>query len=393
MNCNEIKYYLNDYSKGILLDEIREEIHDHLSFCSNCGKTFNDLITIGSEVGSKKKNTQTRKEVCERAQKSNGKKGKVKKIVPKFFSFIPAKNTNTSFSNSNNNSQFRASENLNSKWFIISSIVSVIAFGIILAFMLFDRSPNTFGHVEKLSGYPVIESRVLTGQGIIKFGEKLITDSKSRVRLMVGTGSEIEIEPKSEIKIIETKTSEHRLILYKGQIAARTWVAPKLFSIKTPSAVVTDLGCKYDLSVDEQASTLIQVKSGWVLMEYKNRRVLLFAETKCLSDSSKGLGTPFSKDASSLFKESLYKVDFENSSKNELAVLLSEAKQKDLITLFHLLNRLDKESRGLIYDRISLLYKMPQRITREGIVHGDKDMMGRLWTELGLGSISIYHYL
>ena len=263
----------------------------------------------------------------------------------------------------------------------------------ILAFIIFDHSPSAFWSLEKLSGNPIIDSRVLTNQGIIKIGEKLITDSESRVRLKVGTGSEIDVQPKSEIQIIETKNSEHRLILSRGQIAARTWAAPKLFSVKTPSAIVTDLGSEYDLSVDHQASTSIKVKSGWVLMKYKNRRVLLCAETTCISDSSKGLGTPFSNEASSLFKESLYKLDFEINDKKELANLLSEANQKDLITLFHLLNRQDKESRGLIYDRISLLFKMPLRITHDGIVDGDKDMMGRLWTELGLGSISIYQYL
>jgi hypothetical protein len=392
MNCTDVKYYLNDYSKGILLDEIREEIHDHLSFCSNCGKTFNDLVTINSEVRIKKENIQPRKEAWERAQNRSGKNINIKRIIQKFFSFVPIKNTNTHFS-IHTNLKFKVPRNLSGKWFIISSIVSTIAFGIILAFVLFDSSPNTFGQVEKLSGYPIIESRVLTDQGIIKIGEKLITDSESRVRLKVGTGSEIDVQPKSEIQIIETKNLEYRLILSRGQIAARTWIAPKLFYIKTPSSVVTDLGCKYDLSVDEQASTLIQVKTGWVLMEYKNRRVLLCAETTCVSDSSKGLGVPIANEASFVFKESLNKLDFVNSSKNELAVILSEANQKDFITLFHLLKRLDNESRGMIYDRISLLFKMPQRITREGIVHGDKDMMGRLWTELGLGSISIYQYL
>ena len=76
-----------------------------------------------------------------------------------------------------------------------------------------------------------------------------------------------------------------------------------------------------------------------------------------------------------------------------MTALLYEARQKDLITLFHLLKRLDQESRGKIYDRISLLFKIPQRITREGIVNGNNDMMGRLWTELDLGSISIYQNL
>jgi hypothetical protein len=281
----------------------------------------------------------------------------------------------------------------NNKLFVIAGIISVLALGVILAFIVFDHSPGAFWSVEKVSGYPMIESHVLIDQGILKIGEKLFTDSKSRARMKVGSVGEIEIEPKSEIQIIETKNSEHKFILSRGQIAARTWVAPKLFSIKTPSATVIDLGCKYDLTVDERASTALHVESGWVLMEHKNRRALLCAGTMCISDSSKGVGTPFSNQASSLFKESLYKLDFVNSSKTELAVILSEAKQKDFITLFHLLKRLDNDSRGMIYDRISLLFKVPQRITREGIVHGNKDMMGRLWTELGLGSISIHHYL
>ena len=391
MNCVEVKYYLNDYSRGFLLDEVRVEIHEHLNWCNKCAKAFDDIITTSSMTGLKKIIVNPKEEELEKIQGKIEKNRPTKKLVPQIF---PASSKISSEADHIKNSlMLKANEIENNKLFVIAGIISVVALGVILAFIVFDHSPSAFWSVEKVSGYPMIESHVLIDQGILKIGEKLFTDSESRARLKVGLVGEIEIEPKSEIQIIETKTSEYRLILSKGQIAARTWVAPKLFSVKTSSSVVTDLGSKYDLSVDEQASTLIQVKSGWVLMEYKNRRILLCAETTCISDSSKGLGVPVSNEASSTFKESLYKLDFENSSKNELAILLSEAKKKDLITLFHLLKHLDNESRGMIYDRISLLFKMPQRITREGIVHGDKDMMGRLWTELGLGSISIYHYL
>lgn len=390
MKCAEVLYYLNDYSKGILLNEVRAEIHEHLNNCISCAKVFDEII-ISKESGKKKINVNPREESWERIKKVGEKTRSTKKIISRRF---PSDSTLSSETeNLKNNFLVKANEIENNKLFNIAAIISAIALGIILAFMIFNNSPASFWSVEKISGYPVIETKVLTGQGIIKIGEKLYTDSESRARLKVGVIGEIDIEPESEIKIIETKTSEYRLVLSKGKISARMWSAPKLFSIKTPSAVVKDLGCMYYLSVNNESSTLLQVKSGWVLMENKNAKSLLTTGASCYSEKSKGLGTPFSNDASNLFKESLHKLDFENGGKTDLEKVLSESRIADLISLFHLLKRLDQESRGIIYDRISYLFKMPQRITRDGIISGNKDMIARLWVELGLGSISMYQNL
>ncbi len=390
MNCSEVKYYLADYSKGLLLDEVRKEIHEHLNSCKNCAKVFDQTIAVNSKSGLKRAKVRHNKEVIEKIPIEGGKKRSIKNTVNKGFP-VPSKSAEVS--HLRNKLLLKTNEIENSKLFVIAGIISVIALGVIFALLVFDHSPNTFWSVEKISGYPVIESRILTDQGIIKVGEKLYTDSESRARLKVGTVGEIDVEPKSEISINETNSSEYKLLLSSGKISARTWSASKLFSITTPSATITDLGCMCYLSVDENGSTLLQVKSGWVLMENNYRKSLLPSGTSCSSDISKGLGTPFFNDASVKFKETLRMIDFENRITGDLPVLLYEARQKDLITLFHLLKRLDQESRGKIYDRISLLFKIPQRITREGIVNGDTDMMARLWTELDLGSISIYQNL
>jgi hypothetical protein len=292
-----------------------------------------------------------------------------------------------------NNYFIKANEIENNKLFNTAAIISALALGIILAFLIFDNSPSSFWSVEKIAGYPVIESTVLTDHGIIRIGEKLNTDSESKARLKVGVIGEIDIEPKSEIKIVESPSSEYRLVLSRGKISVRMWSAPKLFSIMTPSAVVKDLGCIYYLSVNEDSSTVLHVKSGWVLLENMNLKSLLPTGTSCYSKTLKEPGTPFADNASKLFKESLYKLDFEKGGKSELDTLLSESRKEDLISLFHLLKRLDQEFRGEIYDRMSFLFKMPQRITRNEIINGNKDMMGRLWVELGLGTISTYQYL
>lgn len=377
MNCIEVKYYLNDYAKGILLDEIRSEIHDHINECNSCAKDFDELITVRSKAGLKRKHFIRKKEFD----------GENTSDSPNSIAAISSdaaylKDTLT----------ITANEIDNNKLFSIAGIISSIGFGIILAFLIFDNSPSSFWTVEKISGYPVIESRVLTNQGIIKLGEKLITDSESRARIRVGDLGEIDIEPQTEIKIVETETSEYRMVLEKGKMSVRTSSAPKLFSIETISAHVVDLGCMYYLSVDENGTTTVQVKSGWVLMKNKNERVLIPENSIC-SATTNGIGVPVSIYASHAFKESVGNFNLLTGSLEELKKILQQANQNDLITLFHLIKRLDQESREKIFNRISTLTNVPPRVNRDGIINGDKDILGRLWVDLGLGSISMYQNL
>lgn len=390
MNCTDVKYYLDDYSKGILLDEIRAEIHEHLRYCKKCAKNYDDLITSNAKSAKKKKNIRSEKATRDEIQNAR-KTYRGKKITANNFPTISTLSDDTEYFK--NTLLVKANEINNSKLFVISGIISAIALGIVLAFFVFDHSPSVFWSVEKISGFPIIESQVLTDPGIIKVGERLVTDSESRARIRVGGIGEINVEPLSEIQIIETESSEYELLLTKGKISVITLLAPKLFSIETPSAIIKDFGSMYYVTVNDNSSTSVSVKSGWVKMENNDRRALLSSGTTCFSAPSIGPGIPVAEGATDLFKESLYKLDFENGGDAELSTLLSESRQKDLISLFHLLKQLFPESRGKIYDRISFLFKMPQRITREGIVNGDKDMLARLWTELGAGSISMYQNL
>jgi hypothetical protein len=391
MHCNEVKYYLHDYSRGILLNEFRTEIHEHLNYCKNCAKALDDLISSSSSIKVKKKNTRQNEKILEKVQRENGKSDSTKKFIPKVFSSVST--ISSEADNLKNTLLLKTNEIENNKLFVAAGIISIISLGVIVALLIFNNSSTSFWLVEKVSGKPKIGTNILADQGILLVGERLTTNSKSRARLKIGSEGEIDVEPNTEIHFIETKTFEHRLILSKGQIAARTWIKPKTYSIETPSAIITDLGCDYDLVVNDRASTSLHVESGWVQMKYKNTKALLCAGTMCISDSIKGVGTPFFKDATKLFKESLYRLDISSNNKSELITILSEASPNDLISLFNLLKRLDRESRAKIFDRISSLYKIPKGITREGIMNGNDAMMGRLWTELGLGSISMYHNL
>lgn len=391
MTCKDVKYYLSDYAKGYLIDEMRAEIHEHLCSCNSCTKILDELISSNSKT-SRKKSKQIEKSTSEKPKYKNKKPLTVSS--PKNRYSLQQKNSDV-----NENDTFKINQLLqkneidNNKLFSIAGVISSVALGVVLAFLIFDFSPNTSWQVEKLSGFPMIESKLLIDKGRIKIGEKLTTDEQSSARLKVGSIGEIDIEPKTEIQISETESFEYNLILHKGKLSARTWAPPKLFSIKTPSSNIKDLGCLYYISVDKNLTTLLSVKSGWVLMENGIKKSILPAGTSCYSDTAKGIGTPFSDSASETFKQALHKIDFENANPNEFEVVIQESRREDLISLFHLILRGDKLVREKVFNRIAELSIIPSQVTKESIVNGDKEMLGRLWTALNLGGISIYQNL
>jgi hypothetical protein len=52
-----------------------------------------------------------------------------------------------------------------------------------------------------------------------------------------------------------------------------------------------------------------------------------------------------------------------------LDVVRNQARQKDAITLWYLLRKVDREKRGEIFDRLSQLLPPPSSVTRSGILN------------------------
>ena len=65
---------------------------------------------------------------------------------------------------------------------------------------------------------------------------------------------------------------------------------------------------------------------------------------------------------------------------------LADARERDALSLWHLLARLEPEGRGRVFDRLAQLVPPPEGVTRDGVVAGDRAMRDLWWDELGLGS-------
>jgi hypothetical protein len=388
MKCKEIKYYLNDYADGRLINEIREEIKNHLDVCLDCKGYYNDILTIISEAQSLPKEITPAKDLWEGiSERISGKKSPAKIFT------IRSEENPLYESGGGKTLFFKDRGKKRNGWFVIGSAAAAVVLGIALGVYFFFQSSTAYWTVEKLSGTPVVGSNELIDNGMLKVGDWLETDEKSRARLKVGLIGEVDVQPKTRLKLVETTPTEYRISLDRGKINVTIWAPPRLFFVETPSATAVDLGCMYILEVTEDGSGILSVTSGWVALQSGDVESIIPSDAMCKTKKSYGPGTPYFEDAASGFKIALDEFDFSNEKKSALTTILKKARKKDALSLWHILSKVLDEEREKTYNRLSELVEIPEGVTFEGIMNGNQEMMDVLWESLGYGSRSLWNYL
>ena len=261
---------------------------------------------------------------------------------------------------------------------------SIIVLGLAGALLIRSISnTQTSWAVARLQGTPRIGSIAIGEAGKLRVGQWLETDAGSRAQINVGTIGQVEVDPNTRVRLLETKPTEHRLELARGRMSARVWAPPKLFFVNTPSGIAEDLGCAYTLEVDDDGNSILHVTSGWVSLQLTNRESAVPAGAACATRRGIGPGTPYFEDASEAFRSALANVDFSGDGPariSALKVIISEARSRDAMTLWYLLSRVSEPERVRVYDRLAELVPPPEAVTREGVLSLNEQMLG-LWKE------------
>lgn len=234
--------------------------------------------------------------------------------------------------------------------------------------------------VETISGTPKVGEAL--GADRLAVGDFLETDGASRARITVADIGNVEIAPNSRVKLVGTTAKEHRLSLEIGTLHAKILAAPRLFIVDTPSAVAVDLGCEYKLEVDKAGNSRLHVTSGFVALERGGRESIVPAGAVCITKRGKGLGTPFSAETSPVFRAALERFDFSGGGRRSVQTMLESREFYDMITLWHLLSRVQRSDRDAVFDALAEYVNPPADVTREGILALDKTMLALWRTEV-----------
>lgn len=267
-----------------------------------------------------------------------------------------------------------------------------LAFGALLLFAIgaasvwyYVRVSQKAWEVARLDGSPEIDSKRIGDTDSLGVGEWLVTDAVSRALIKVGLIGNVEIDPNTRVRLVETSATEHRLELAKGRLHARIWAPPRLFFVDTPSAEAIDLGCAYTLEVDDAGNGMLHVTSGYVALDSKGRTSVVPIGAACATRKGEGPGTPFFEDSTEAFRAALNRFDFETkdagSHSQALQTVLTEARKRDGLTLWNLLPRVEGKEREHVYERLAELVPPPQEVTREGVLRLDELMLDQ-WKEV-----------
>jgi hypothetical protein len=188
----------------------------------------------------------------------------------------------------------------------------------------------------------------------------------------------VDIAPDSVVRA----TSGKRLRLDHGQLHAFIWARPREFVVDTPSARAVDLGCEYTLHVDPVGDGLLKVSMGWVAFAVNGRESFIPAGAECRTRKRTGPGIPYYDDASEALRAGVEA--FDSGDRGAVGSILAAARERDGLTLWHLLTRVPDQDRGAVFDRLAELVPMLPGLTREGVLQADPKMIDRCWDALGL---------
>jgi hypothetical protein len=261
-------------------------------------------------------------------------------------------------------------------WYRVAAVTAVLLLAVLVGWMVSFRSnppvPKVAWEVEGRGNAVQIGGDRLNGKGRLAIGETLKIGDFSGAKVTVSDIGEVELDPNSQIRLLQTKSDEHRIALDHGLMRATISAPPRLFFVDTVAAEAIDLGCVYTLQVDNLGRSLLHVTLGEVLLVRNDREVYVPRFAMCRARPEIGPGTPYFEDASETFVRLLESFDFENGGDEALTALLGEARQRDTFTLWHLLSTVDGERRVQVLNRMISLVGLPKGISREAVLRLDQ---------------------
>ncbi len=285
---------------------------------------------------------------------------------------------------------------IRSPWLVAAAVALAVVGGAASGVIRFYGAPSQWA-VRPLAGTPTVDGAPLTGPGDLAAGEWLVTDSASRARLVVGRIGTAEIGPGSRVRVAREGFTRHWLVMERGSVLAAINAPPRLFFLETPSAVATDLGCAYTVEVDSTGSSRLRVFAGWVELKHGDAVSLVPAGLVAEVQAGGRPGTPYPRDFSAAARGALHRLDAGVGSGRDLDTVLAAMhspgdnaafRQRSSLSLWYLLQRVDRDSRDRVYNRLVASAPLPNRVTKEGILALNHRMLERwrrdlhpMWSE------------
>lgn len=229
--------------------------------------------------------------------------------------------------------------------------VPAVAAALALAlFWLLPTSPTSSPSTSTKAGPAIAFRGRATVAGVARDGGTLAPGAAlvavDDVTLALGPHGQARVARGSVVAVDENGAAAQTLTLTRGALSASVDAPPRFFTVHTPAVTAVDLGCAYDLVVDDDG-TRLRVTSGIVSLEGSGGRATTTlvprgAEARVRAGAEPEL--PFSITASPAFRAA--------AAAGEVDVVVAAARVEDAVTLWHLVSRSSGAARAAYADAL-----------------------------------------
>lgn len=214
--------------------------------------------------------------------------------------------------------------------------------------------------------------------GTVPAGTWLETSRDALTHVDISTIGSLTVFGDSRLRVVESAAHTQHLELARGRIRAKVTAPPRLFVVDTPAAAAVDLGCAYELSVDDRGETHVVVTSGAVSLESPRGTVLVLAGMEAHAPHGGALGIPLAVVTSAAVREAALR--FDAGDAGAVIAIVEHATAADIVTLWHLIPRVDGALREQVVRRLDALVTIPFDYAVEDMLAAKPDALAA-WRE------------
>lgn len=208
------------------------------------------------------------------------------------------------------------------------------------------------------------------------------TDEFTKSEVVIPEVGSLFLYPNTKIERLKA----YKVRLLSGVVTKSSAAAKKELNIEVLGAEINDfiLGSNYRLSIKSPTVSFIEVNDGWVSLKRDNLESLLIPHHSCKITLDQGVGLPYHIYSSNDFVKAIDEYCFVKPGDEEALInLLTKAEILNGVTLWNLLNRVNRKQRDMVvYTILGLLGNLPNDITAEGLKALNPEMLHKLLEEL-----------
>ncbi len=263
-------------------------------------------------------------------------------------------------------------------WWSAAAAAAVVAAAVTVWQVRQPAAPATGWEVASVAGAARLGGQNAALDMQVRAGQVVRTGKQAEITLEAGELGRIDLFPESELRA----ASLRQVALQRGKLHAFIWAPPRQFTVDTPSSRAVDMGCEYTLTVDGAGNGLLEVAMGWVAFQSNGHEAFIPEGAACATRKARGPGVPYYEDAPETLKAAVGR--FEAGEARALDTILNAARERDGLTLWHLLTRVEESARGRVFDRFASLVTLPAAVSREAVLRQDPAQIDLCWNALNL---------